>query len=357
MGDLTRSQYAKMLASANLIDELRCLRDQLHELMEVHLPSQPIEQWYECLNKKHDAIIRKAIAISEAEMARQGKGTPPLPYAYLLFGSGGRKEQTLFSDQDSGVVYRDPENNKEEIKQYFQELCTLIVRNLMTAGYPPCEGKVLSNNPSWCHSLSEWGEKLEEWFKEPEWEAVRYLLIIADGRCVYGDGSLVDSLKNMFYTDMLNHPVIIRSMIENTMRRKVLVGIFGQLLKERFGEDTGSLDIKYGAYIPMVNSIRLLAIQANLRETSTLERICKLVEVGYMTVEDGKAYGHSFRFILRLRSMTTVQMIGGVYVNNGKLPGSELSREMADELKSSLRHVKRLQRAVIRQTRGGLMQE
>ncbi|RJE89821.1 hypothetical protein D3P07_06235 [Paenibacillus sp. 1011MAR3C5] len=355
MSDPTRSQYAKKIASADHIDGLRCLRDQLHEQMEALLPSRPVEQLNEQLNETHDAIISRAIAISEAELARLGKGSPPVPYAYLLFGSGGRMEQTLSSDQDSGVVYLDSDTNSEGIRQYFGELCTLIVKNLIAVGYPPCEGKVLSDNPDWCHSLREWGEKLNGWFKEPEWEAVRYLLIIADSRCVYGDHRLVDLLKDMFFTDTLNHPVIIRRMTENTMRHKVLVGIFGQLLKERYGEDAGSLDIKYGAYIPMVNSIRLLAIQANLRETSTLERIRKLVEEGRLSIEDGRSYEQAFRFILRLRLMTTEQIEDGVYANNGKLPSSKLSREMTDELKSSLRQGKRLQKAVCKGTMGRLM--
>ncbi|MFF2887835.1 DUF294 nucleotidyltransferase-like domain-containing protein [Paenibacillus sp. NPDC057967] len=355
MSDPMRSQYAKKIASADRIDGLRCLRDQLHEQMEALLPSRPVEQLNEQLNELHDAIIHRAIAISEADMARMGKGSPPVPYAYLLFGSGGRKEQTLSSDQDSGVVYQDSNTNREAIKQYFGELCSLIVKNLIAVGYPPCEGRVLSDNPEWCHSLSEWGEKLNGWFKEPEWEVVRYLLIIADGRCVYGDPALVDALKDMFYTDTLNHPVIIRRMTENTMRHKVLVGIFGQLLKERYGEDAGSLDIKYGAYIPMVNSIRLLAIQANLRETSTLERIRRLVEEGELSSEDGQSYEQAFRFILRLRLMTTEQMENGLYANNGKLPRGELSREMTDELKSSLRQGKRLQKAVYKGTMGRLM--
>ncbi|REK77467.1 DUF294 nucleotidyltransferase-like domain-containing protein [Paenibacillus paeoniae] len=355
MSDPTRSQYAKKIASADQIDGLRCLRDQLHEGMEALLPSRPVEQLNEGLNESHDALISRAIAISEAEMARKGKGSPPVPYAYLLFGSGGRKEQTLSSDQDSGVVYQDSDTNREGIKVYFTELCTLIVKNLITIGYPPCEGNVLSDNPEWCHSLSEWEEKLSGWFMEPEWEVVRYLLIIADGRCVYGDPALVDSLKDMFFTDTLNHPVIIKRMTENTMRHKVLVGIFGQLLKERYGEDAGSLDIKYGAYIPMVNSIRLLAIGANLRETSTLERIRRLVEKGTLSSEDGESYEQAFRFILRLRLMTTEQMENGLYVNNGKLPRGKLSREMADELKSSLRQGKRLQKAVYKGTMGRLM--
>ncbi|WP_240941097.1 DUF294 nucleotidyltransferase-like domain-containing protein [Paenibacillus sp. HB172176] len=307
------------------------------------------------LNETHDAVIRRAIELSENEMARQGRGSPPVPYAYLLFGSGGRKEQTLSSDQDSGIIYMDAVGREENVKAYFLELCKQIVQNLIKIGYPPCEGKVLSDNPDWCQSVTEWEAKLDGWFREPAWEAVRYLLIIADARCVYGDEALFRHLKDMFYIDTLNHPVILKRMIENTMRHKVLVGVFGQLLKERYGEDAGSLDIKYGAYIPMVNSIRMMAIQANIRETSTLDRMRKLEELGLLQMEDKESYEQAFRFLLRLRLMTTEQYEDGIYANNGKLHSSKLSKEMTDELKSSLKAGKKLQRAVYKQVMGKLM--
>ncbi|MFD0586679.1 DUF294 nucleotidyltransferase-like domain-containing protein [Paenibacillus sp. GCM10027627] len=349
MSDPSHSQLTKKIGFADHIGGLRSVRDQFHDYMLQFLPLQPAEPLNEQINDTHDAIIRKAIMLSEMELARQGMDSPPVPYAYLLFGSGGRKEQTLSSDQDSGLVYRDPERGREgETKQYFLRLSACIVQNLIEAGYPPCEGSVLSSNPEWCHSLSEWGEKLEGWFKEPTWEAVRYLLILADGRSVFGDEGLLDAIQDMFYTDTLNHPVILSRMMDNTMRHKVLVGVFGQLLKERYGQDAGSLDIKYGAYIPMVNSIRLMAIHSNIRTTSTLGRLRKLVEIGKLTEEEGKSYEQAFRFILRLRLMTTEHMTDNVYGNNGKLPGSKLTKEMADELKSSLRQGKRLQRSVFR---------
>ncbi|MGM0881175.1 MAG: DUF294 nucleotidyltransferase-like domain-containing protein [Bacillota bacterium] len=354
MSDPVRMQLLGQIGAADRVEELRSLRDQVHEQMEALLPTRPVEQFNEQLNEVHDAVIQRSVVLAEAEMARLGMGSPPVPYAYILFGSGGRKEQTLSSDQDSGVVYVDPVSDSAEVKQYFEELCKLIVFHLKKVGYPPCEGNVLSSNPEWCLSLSEWGSKLDRWFKEPAWEAVRYLLIIADGRCVYGEERLLDALKDLFFTDMLNHPIIIQRMLDNTMRHKVLLGIFGQLLKEQYGVDAGSLDIKYGAYIPMVNSIRLMSIQTGIRETATLERIRMLVKAGKMSAADAALYDQAFRLFLRLRLMTKEQRADGLYANNGKLSSRKLSKEMTDELKSSLKLGKKLQRAVFKQTMGRL---
>lgn len=143
MGDSLRSQHFKGISSANHVEALRSLRDQVNDHMKVLLPTRPIEQVNEGINEIHDAIISKAIMISEAEMAQLGRGSPPVPYAYLLFGSGGRMEQTLSSDQDSGVVYQDCEDNKEQVREYFQLLCKIIVKNLIDIGYPPVKERCL----------------------------------------------------------------------------------------------------------------------------------------------------------------------------------------------------------------------
>ncbi|OMF22397.1 hypothetical protein BK133_26300 [Paenibacillus sp. FSL H8-0548] len=355
MSDPVRLQLLKQISSADRVEELRSLRDQVHQQMEALLLTSSVEQFNEQLNEVHDAVIRRSIILAEAEMARMGNGFPPVPYAYLLFGSGGRKEQTLTSDQDSGIVYRDPVADSAEVRTYFIKLSVLIVGNLQTVGYPPCEGNVLSRNPEWNLSISEWGRKLNQWFKEPSWEAVRYLLIIADGRCVYGEHALLEELKNLFFIDMLNHQIILQRMLDNTMRHKVLIGFFGQLLKEQYGEDSGSLDIKYGAYIPMVNAIRLLSVQVGIQETSTLQRIKQLVKIGRISEADAEAYGHAFRIFLRLRLMTTEQNTDGFYADNGKLSSRKLTKEMTDELKNSLRVGKKLQRTVFKQTMGRFM--
>ncbi|MFD1953416.1 DUF294 nucleotidyltransferase-like domain-containing protein [Paenibacillus thailandensis] len=352
MADPLRVQLLKQIGSADDVHVLRALRLQAQEHMEAILPTSPVEQFNLQLNELHDAVIRRAVQLAEAEMARLGMGSPPVPYAYLLFGSGGRIEQTLSSDQDSGLIYEEPAADHAAAKQYFLQLAGTVVDYLKRVGYPPCEGNVLSDNPEWCLSLEEWKEKLNGWFSEPAWESVRYLLIIADCRSVYGEHDLAKRLKRHYFNDTLDHPLIVKRMLDNTMRHKVLLNVFGQLLKERYGENAGSLDIKYGAYIPMVNAIRLMAIRAGVEETSTFARLRKLVETGAIKQEEGLKYEQAFRLFVRLRLMTMTIRENGWYANNGKLASSKLSKEMTDELKSGLRIGKKLQREVYKQTMG-----
>ncbi|MFS0722909.1 DUF294 nucleotidyltransferase-like domain-containing protein [Paenibacillus sp. 1P07SE] len=351
MSDPSGEQLLSRIGTAEDYPELRRLRDQAHERMEALLSSMPVEQFYEALNEVHDALIRRVMKLTEADMARQGNGSPPVPYAYLLFGSGGREEQTLSSDQDSGILYEDPpqEQEAEAVQHYFALFGSLVVENLQKVGYPPCEGNVISSNPLWCDSMTNWVRKLEGWFAEAEFEEVRYLLIVADARMVYGEEQLHSRLKDHFFSDMLAHPRIVRRMLDNTMRHKVLLGLFGQLLKEQYGEEAGSVDIKYGAYIPMVNAIRMMAIQSGVRSTSTLKRLRDLEAAGIISSEQSELLQEAFRSFLTFRLLTMKQQEDGLYSSNGMLSRQRLDKTLTEQLKQGLRVGKRLQRSVSRQ--------
>ncbi|RED64185.1 DUF294 nucleotidyltransferase-like domain-containing protein [Cohnella lupini] len=336
------------ITGAEDLERLRSIREREQTRLATELSTSPAYAVVGTLNEIHDALITQALKLAEDDLARLGLGVPPVPYTYMLYGSGGRFEQTMHSDQDSGLVYANASNEVEEehCRNYFHMFAETAVRKLIQLGYPPCEGSVISSNPEWCLSLSGWEQKIDNWFAEPSWENVRYLLIAADGRPVVGDPELALKLQNRFFSDMLGNPIIARRMMENTIRHKVLVGVFGQLLTERYGDNAGSLDIKYGAYIPMVNAFRLLAVQAGIRETSTIRRIEALVRAELLTAEEAEEAIEAFSFFLKLRLLATIADEEGQMVGTGKIPADQLTKEMKIPLKKALKAGQKIQRRV-----------
>ena len=53
----------------------------------------------------------------------------------------------------------------------------------------------------------------------------------------------------------------------------------GQILVERHGVYQGCVDLKYAAFLPYVNAIRLLSIKEGIFETSTLARMDRLIQL------------------------------------------------------------------------------
>lgn len=348
MSNPIREKRLLDITGADDLNQLRLVREREQSVLAAELSSSPVHSVVEALNELHDSLITKALKLAENDLARMGHGAPPVPYTYMLYGSGGRYEQTMCSDQDSGLVYATPANEaaEEQCRVYFSAFTEIVVQHLIILGYPPCEGSVIASNPEWCLSLRDWQKKIDNWFAEPSWENVRYLLIVADGRPVAGDLMLAGSLQDQFFIDLLSSPIIARRMMENTLRHKVLVGVFGQLLTERYGTDAGSLDIKYGAYIPMVNAFRLLAVQAGIRETGTLQRIEALRIEGLLSEGDAEEAREAFLFFLKMRMLTTILNEEGQMIGTGKIPPAQLTKEMTVPLKKALKSGRKIQRRV-----------
>ncbi|MEK0314494.1 DUF294 nucleotidyltransferase-like domain-containing protein [Cohnella sp. 56] len=347
MSQIDMARRLLEIGGAGSLEQLRSIREHEQERLRAFLQDGSwTVQVADALNEMHDALIRRTVALAEQDTARTGLGAPPVPYAYFVFGSGGRGEQTLASDQDSGLVYGDCADpaDADRAAQYFEAFGKRIVAALSEIGYPPCEGDVIVSNPEWRMPISAWEDKVDRWFADPSWEHVRYLLILADARLLAGDPGLARRWKGRYIGDMLSHTDIAKRMLENTLRHKVLIGVFGQLFVESYGENAGSLDIKYGAYIPMVNIFRLLAVRADRSETSTLDRIRALREIGAVSEEIAAEAVWAFELFLRLRLLASDRDDSGRWSESGKLEASVLAKEDKAPLKKALRIGRRLQR-------------
>jgi len=353
---LDAESYAELknnIMHADQPAQLRSFREQLQRSIQLNELTQcenSVAQLNAYINGIHDAIIVRTIAIAERCMTGEGYGPPPVSYCYMLLGSAGRMEQTLASDQDSALLYEDHETT-DEVKQYFLAFAHKIVTMLISLGYPPCEGKVQSNEYLWCQSERDWGNTLDRWFVDSSWESVRYLLIVADGRCIAGDSALYQRMRTYYEQRLLDHPHMLERMIENTLHHKVLLGMLGQLITDRYGEDTGCIDVKYGCYIPMVNSIRWLALQANIPDTSTISRLDQLHNKSIISKSEYTAYRDAFLQMLALRLKAGYRIKNGMYEGNGKLHPKQLKVSEIKKLKQNLRLGKKMQKLVLRYAR------
>ncbi|MEC0249067.1 DUF294 nucleotidyltransferase-like domain-containing protein [Paenibacillus chitinolyticus] len=338
-------------------DELALIRADMQDLFRRELGEETAALLYEELNFTHDTMIRKMISLAEKRLAAEGAGEPPLPYAFLLMGSGGREEQTPWSDQDNGLVYENPlEGTEAAADGYFSKLAQRIRQGLELAGYPPCTGKVLAENRLWRRSEAGWKDQLNGWFAEPVWENARYLLIAADLRCVYGSEALADRIKQAFHETIALNRGLLLPLLTNTLHHKVSLGLLGRVVTERYGPYAGGVDIKYGLYIPLVNAVRLLALENGISDSSTLKRIDALIDRGAVTVEFGTACREVFLHSLKMRLNTPYYRENGHFATAGIVPAGMLTRKCRAELKRGLKFGKRLQRQVIRQVRGSVKQ-
>ncbi|MED5019668.1 DUF294 nucleotidyltransferase-like domain-containing protein [Paenibacillus chibensis] len=341
--DLESIRYA---ASREHLKERRqeC-QTQLEQLRTV----LPIASWTTMVNDMHDEIASRAAILCELELEAAGYGPPPVPYAFVVFGSSGRRESTLWSDQDNGLILSDEEHEDKEM--YFHAFGRHLSHLLEYVGYEKCKGKVMCSESQWRKTLEDWRLQLASWHQDFSWEPVRSLMIASDMRFIAGEPSLALAWKRCFEHSMNESPEMATAILRNTVRHKATLNVLGQVVTERFGEHAGDFDVKYGVYIPLVNSIRYMALQEGIRETSTLKRLERLtlLDGGNMLFENCQ---RAFLTALSLRAAVSHTVKNGIYSSSGYLPQSELkNKTLLYQLRDSLTTVRRIHRALQRRLR------
>ncbi len=233
----------------------------------------------------NDALVKRL-----AWLAEQALGPPPAPYAWIVFGSEGRMEQTLLTDQDNALVF---EEAMEEGRTYFGALSKRIVEGLIQAGFPPCPGGFMAMN--WCRPLSEWRQLFTQWIRLPQPQALLDAAIFFDFRAVAGGLSL-ESLEEII-SGAKSEKRFLAHMLNGALAFRPPLGFFNRLRTEN-----GKIDIKMTGIAPIVSLARVAALAAGSRERSTLERLSVAsLSDGVIDLESMRSLSEIFPFCLRLR--------------------------------------------------------
>ncbi|HEY2494085.1 MAG TPA: DUF294 nucleotidyltransferase-like domain-containing protein [Paenibacillus sp.] len=338
----------KGIVDACSLEQLREGRIACQTLLQQLVQVLPISEWMSLVNQMHDHIAAKVVYFCEQEM-EAGYGPPPVSYSFIVFGSAGRQESTLWSDQDNGLIISDEPN--EGKARYFELFGARLSDMLEYLGYEKCPGKVMCSEPQWRKTLGEWEETLVDWCSDVSWEPVRHLIIASDMRHIAGDSDLSEGFRRIFNRRFEENAELPVAVLRNTVRHKATLNLLGQVVTERFGEHAGGFDVKYGVYIPLVNFVRFMALQQGVRETSTSKRLEMLIslDAGNMLFERCQ---EAFRKALELRMSTSFTEIDGMLSSSGYLSNRDLKNKwLMYELKDSLIVVRRTHRELQRSLR------
>jgi CBS domain-containing protein len=204
----------------------------------------------------NDALVKRLVHLGERAL-----GAAPASYAWIVFGSEGRMEQTLLTDQDNALIFS---VESGESRSYFAALSERVVNGLIQAGFPPCPGGFMATN--WRKPLDEWRELFTRWIRLPEPQALLDAAIFFDFRVVAGALSL-EPLEEII-ASARNEKRFLTHMLNGALAFHPPLGFFNRLRSE-----DGKIDIKKSAIAPIVGLARVAALAAGSRERSTLERL------------------------------------------------------------------------------------
>ena len=254
----------------------------------------------------NDRLVRKVL-----EFAERKHGKSPVSFCWIAFGSEGRKEQTFKTDQDNAIIYADPATEAEAAaaKSYFAAFATDVRDSLFRCGFPSCPANYMASNPQWCQPLKVWKKYYTTWIANPTPEAVLNSLTFFDFRPMYGDVALAEALRNELDALLTDQKVFLGYLANMAIQNTPPIGFFKSFVVEKGGVHKNELNLKVKGLAPLVDIVRLFALEKRIRETSTLERIATLRSMHTIVEEYADDFEHAFEFIMLLRIHNQYQQI------------------------------------------------
>jgi CBS domain-containing protein len=274
----------------------------------------------------NDALLRRIVHWALADL-----GEPPAPFAWIAFGSEGRMEQTLLTDQDNALVYADEGAARRE---WYQALAERVNADLEAAGFPRCAGGYMAKK--WNGPLSEWTRRFAGWIDSPQAQALLEASIFFDYRRVEGDLDLAP--LDAVVAESPRKPAFLRFLAKSAMIFKPPASLLLRLRGE-----SSEVDLKLHGISPIVFLARCYALEAGTVARNTLERIEAAARADLLDRETADTVAEAHRFLVSLRLRLQLRAIaeGGQPTNRVALSG--LSAVERARVKDAFRAIRGLQ--------------
>ena len=248
------------------------------------------------ITENTDMVVSRFI-----EFAIQQLGPPPAKFSFMNFGSVGRHEQTLNSDQDNAIIYEDVEESQNKsVQEYFLIFGEKLCNWLDKAGYTYCPGDYMAQNPKWCQPLSEWKKYFSNWICYSDEADLLQTKIFFDFRSAYGEQCLISELREHLNSVIEKTPRFFQMLSRNILKLSPPLGLFGNFVVESIGDQEKAFDIK-SAMMPIVDYARIYALKHKIDIPNTLERLKRLLEVGVIDFQKYQELEQAYSYLMQIR--------------------------------------------------------
>ncbi|MBW3601821.1 MAG: hypothetical protein KY434_03855 [Actinobacteria bacterium] len=273
-----------------------------------------------------DQLMRRLLAVAHVEL-----GPPPGDYAWLVFGSHARREQTPGSDQDTGLVYAT--GLDAEGHAWYVRLGEWMTAALETCGYRHCPGGVMASRPDWRHDLDGWARTVRGWASRAETSRLVGADIGFDVRTVAGVGDLgtgeVAGRLARKVVDATRSELTAARLARAAVARRPPSALWGRVGRNPLGPQLRSrhrrFNLKRQAVQPIVDLARLHTLLRGGTEVGTAERLAATAADGELSPDLAATLVEGLRLLTWTR--LSAQLGGadpgpsGDRVDWGALPG------------------------------------
>ena len=348
---LSIRQVSSTLRGASDVDTLRAAAQDIRRFAH-NLLGQGVgaRQLTELVSHQNDLLTERLVVLLASR-----HGVDLTRGCWLAFGSEGRSEQTIATDQDNGLalISSDPDADPDAEADRPRWLAFALEVNeaLDRCGYPLCKGNVMASNPAWCLSTVQWQARFSDWIEHGAPEDLLHASIFFDLRALAGNAALAQPLRARVTEHAARNPRFVRQMAENALRNGPALNWHGAIATTQTADGRAVLDLKLHGSAVFVEAARLYALAHGIAATGTRARLEAATLALGAPAQEGQAWIVAFEFLQRLRLQ--VQLAPDLSAPVGAGNGNPNLLELASlndidrrMLKESLRVARRLQQRI-----------
>lgn len=328
----------RAIADARTIEDLKRTAADIHRLALTMLgQGVSAEHMTLIISTLNDALVRQVLQIEASRFDLKG-----LSWSWLAFGSEGRFEQTISTDQDNGLIFDCGSDTPDAVRSRLLPFAQVVNRALDACGFPLCKGNIMAGNPHWCLSVEEWRERFDHWLANTDPQALLRAVIFFDFRNLYGDESLADSLRRHLSESAIGNSRFQRQLAQYALENKPPLGLISDFITEDEGEGRGTIDLKKAGARLFTDAARVLSLAAGVTHTNTVQRLRQAATTLKMPAGEVNAVVEAFYFIQTLRLRGQMAQDSELKQSNRLDPATlnEVDRRI---LKESLKQLRKLQ--------------
>jgi CBS domain-containing protein len=239
---------------------------------------------------------------------------------WLAFGSEGRNEQTLSTDQDNGLIFVSDGQVLETSRARWLAFAQDVNHGLDACGFPLCKGLIMASNPECCLTQDEWLSRFDHWMEHGAPEDLLNASIYFDLRAIAGQLGLADKLRERITARARALPRFMKQLALNALSRRPPLSWRGTLDTHDV-DNKAVIDAKLQGTAIFVDAARIYALANGIAETGTRARLLAIAQATTIEPREADAWVTGFEFLqtLRLRVQIRLDRAGTVPPANANL--------------------------------------
>lgn len=297
------------------------------------------EQLTVIISTLNDALAALVIELTAAQFDLHG-----LQWCWLSFGSEGRYEQTISTDQDNGLIF-DGAQTPEAGRECLLPFARAVNRGLADCGFPLCPGEIMAGNPAWCLSSDEWRKRFSSWINDTDPQALLNAVIFFYFRPLHGEQALAQRLSDFLRDTAKDNSRFQRQLAQKALSVRPPLGLITDFVTDKAGHDE-TIDLKKAGARLFTDVARVMALAAGIGHTNTAQRLRLAGNRLRMPDTEVESAVEAFYFIQTLRLRAQMSHEQGSADANRLAPAAlnDIDRRI---LKACLQQAGKLQRRLV----------